>query len=159
MGSGDESAIRGPSAGLVRWLTERNQPFMSSATEPAVAAEQPAEPRRSWSARLFSLPTVLGLTLVSILYIITGSDRVVQPMEDPDIYWHLRNALQLMHSGHFIRTETWTFTVGGQPWINFEWLAEIPYYFANLWFGERGIFAVMMLLLSGIVAGIYSLAR
>jgi hypothetical protein len=159
MGCGDESAIRGPSAGLVRWLTERNQPFMSSATEPAAAAEQPAEPRRSWSARLFSLPTVLGLTLVSILYIITGSDRVVQPMEDPDIYWHLRNAFQLLHTGHFIRTETWTFTVGGQPWINFEWLAEIPYYFANVWFGERGIFAVMMLLLSGIVAGIYSLAR
>lgn len=132
---------------------------MSTAAKPGAVTEKPAGPRRSWSARIFSLPTVLGLTLVSILFMITGSDRVVQPLEDPDIYWHLRNAWQLLHSGHFIRTETWTFTVGGQPWINFEWLAEIPYYFAYRWFGDRGLYVVMMLLVSAIVAGIYSLAR
>jgi hypothetical protein len=118
----------------------------------------PAAPRRSISARLFSLPTVLGLALVSMAFLITGSDKVVQPMEDPDIYWHLRNAAQLLTSGHFIRSDTWTFTVAGKPWLNFEWLAELPYFFAFRWLGDRGLYIVMMLLVSAIVAGIYSLA-
>ncbi|MGC2636695.1 MAG: hypothetical protein WA294_05930 [Acidobacteriaceae bacterium] len=115
-------------------------------------------PRRAWSARLFSLPTVLGLALVSLLFVFTGSGSDVPPMDDPDIWWHLRNAAQLIESRHFIRTETWTFTVAGKPWINFEWLAELPYYFAYRWIGERGLYLVMMLLVGAIVAGIYWLA-
>jgi hypothetical protein len=127
---------------------------MSTAAQPPATA-----PRRTWSARIFSLPTVLGMALVSVLFLILGSDRVVGPMEDPDVYWHLRNAWQLVHTGRFIRTETWTFTVGGQPWLNFEWLAELPYYCAFRRLGDSGLYAVMMILLSAIVLGIYSLAR
>lgn len=80
-------------------------------------------------------------------------------MEDPDIYWHLRNAWLLLHTGHFIRTDTLTYTVAGKPWLNFEWLAELPYYFAFRRLGDTGLYAVMMLLVSAIAVGIYSLAR
>lgn len=131
---------------------------MSTASQPAVADPR-RSPRQSWSARLFSLPTVLGAVLVSMIFLITGTDRVVGAMTDPDVYWHLRNAWQLLHSGHFIRTETWTFTVAGKPWLNFEWLAELPYYFAFRRLGETGLYLVMMVLLSTIAAGIYALAR
>jgi hypothetical protein len=114
---------------------------------------------RPWSACLFSLPTVLGMALVSMVFLITSSDRVVAPLKDPDIYWHLRDAWQLFHTGHFIRADSWTFTVAGKPWIDFEWLAEVPYYFAFQRFGESGLYAVMMILLSAIAFGMYSLAR
>jgi hypothetical protein len=127
---------------------------MGTAAQPAAAAA-----RRTWSARLFSLPTVLGMTLVSMLFLIIGSDRVVGPLKDPDVYWHLRDAWQLLHTGHFIRTDTWTFTVGGKPWLDFEWLAELPYYCAFRRFGESGLYAVMMVLLSAIAFGMYWLAR
>ncbi|HTW48760.1 MAG TPA: hypothetical protein VMD92_12480 [Acidobacteriaceae bacterium] len=127
---------------------------MSTAAKPAVAA-----PRPTWSARLFSLPTVLGMALVSMLFLITGTDRVVQPLEDPDVYWHLRDAWQLLHTGHFIRADSWTFTVGGKPWLDFEWLAELPYYFAFRWLGDSGLYVVMMVLLSAILVGMYALAR
>ncbi len=127
---------------------------MSTAAQPATTV-----PRRTWSARIFSLPTVLGMALVSMVFLITSSDRVVAPLKDPDIYWHLRDAWQLFRSGHFIRADSWTFTVAGKPWIDFEWLAELPYYFAFRRFGEGGLYAAMMILLSAIAFGMYSLAR
>jgi hypothetical protein len=118
----------------------------------------PVVPRRSWSARLLSLPTVMGMALVSFLFLFTGTAPVVSPMGDPDIWWHLRNAAQLISSGHFIRADSWSFTVAGTPWINFEWLAELPYYAAWRALGDRGLYLVMMLAVSAIVAGIYWLA-
>jgi hypothetical protein len=126
---------------------------MSATTQPTI----PAVPRRSWSARVFSLPTVMGVTLVSLLYLFIGTSDPIGPMEDPDIWWHLRNASDLLRTGHFIRTENWTFTVSGKPWINFEWLAELPYYFTYRHLGDLGLYLVMMFLVSAIIAGIYCL--
>ncbi|HEY6447824.1 MAG TPA: hypothetical protein VIY53_15290 [Acidobacteriaceae bacterium] len=115
----------------------------------------PATPRRSWSARLLSLPTVMGMALVSFLFLFTGTAPVVTSIGDPDIWWHLRDAAQLLRTGHFIRTESWSFTVAGKPWIDFEWLAELPYYAAWNWIGDRGLYLMMMMLVSAIVAGVY----
>ncbi|HEY6447825.1 MAG TPA: hypothetical protein VIY53_15295 [Acidobacteriaceae bacterium] len=123
-------------------------------TIPAPPAAQ-ATPRRTWTARVFSLPTVLGLLLLSLLFVFTGSGSGASNLDDPDIWWHLRNASQLLHSGHFIRADSWTFTVAGKPWINFEWLADLPYYFAYQHWGDQGLYVGMMLLMSTIVAGVY----
>jgi hypothetical protein len=65
-------------------------------------------------------------------------------MRDPDIWWHLRNAQILLTTHHFIRQDLYSFTTGGKPWINPEWLAEIPYYFGFRLMGERGLFLVML---------------
>jgi hypothetical protein len=127
---------------------------MSATTPPST----PQLPRRSWSARLFSLPTVMGLALVSFLFLFTGTSEEVGGLGDPDVWWHLRNASQLLTSGHFIRSETWTFTVGGKPWLDFEWLAELPYYFAYRHYGDRGLYLMMMVLVSAIIVGVYCLA-
>lgn len=79
-------------------------------------------------------------------------------IDDPDIWWHLRDAAQIVHSGHFIHSDSWTFTVGGKPWIDFEWLGEMPYYFAYQWLGDRGLYLVMIVLGGSILTGIYGLA-
>jgi hypothetical protein len=126
---------------------------MSATTQPII----PAIPLRNWSARVFSLPTVMGLALVSLLFLFTGTSEEIGGLQDPDVWWHLRNVGDLLRTGHFIRTETWTFTVPGKPWINFEWLAELPYYFAYRHLGDLGLYLVMMLLVSAIIAGIYCL--
>jgi hypothetical protein len=60
-------------------------------------------------------------------------------MRDPDIWWHLRNAQILLSTHHFIRQDLYSFTTAGQPWINPEWLAEIPYYFGFRLFVEPGL--------------------
>jgi len=128
---------------------------MSATTEPAV----PAAPGTTWSDRVFSLPVVLGLLLVYLLLFVSAGGAVNRTLADNDIWWHLRNASELLRSGHFIRAEGYTFTVAGKPWINFEWLGELPYYFANRWLGDRGLYLVTILTTAAIVLGIYCLGR
>jgi hypothetical protein len=74
-------------------------------------------------------------------------------MRDPDIWWHLRNAQILVATHHFIRTDFYSFTVQGQPWINTEWLAEIAYYAGFRLLGERGLFLVMFAAIELFLAG------
>ena len=64
----------------------------------------------------------------------------MRTLADDDIWWHLRDAAQLAHTHHFIRADSWTFTVAGQPWVNPEWLSELPFYLAYTWWGERGLY-------------------
>jgi len=111
-------------------------------------------PRRGWTQQLLSFPVVLGLVLVFVLVWAGRS----QGISDPDIWWHLRNAADLVHTGHFPHADSWTFTVAGKPWIDFEWLAELWYYGAWRWLGNRGLCLAMMLLSAAIVLGVYRLA-
>ncbi len=123
---------------------------MSASAKAAVSSA----PRRSWSRRLFSLPVVMGLLLV---FVLAWSGRS-QGIADPDIWWHLRNAADLLHTGHFAHADSWTFTVAGKPWIDIEWLAELGYYAAWKWLGGLGLYLAMMLLAAAIIVGVFCLA-
>ena len=79
-------------------------------------------------------------------------------MRDSDIWWHLRNAQIPLSTHHFIRQDTYSFTTFGQPWINPEWLAEIPYYLAFRLSAERAIFLVTLLAVDLIIAGVLLLS-
>lgn len=63
-----------------------------------------------------------------------------ESLRDPDIWWHLADARQLMTTHHFIWTEPNSFTVGGKPWVNPEWLAELPFWFSYQTLHLRGIY-------------------
>lgn len=108
--------------------------------------------------RIFRLPTVFATLLVTMLvYLTVSGGKVVTAIADPDIWWHLRDASLLVHSG-FIRADSLTYTVAGKPWMNFEWLADLPYYFAWQHFGDIGVYLVMVLTAAAILIGIYYLA-
>ena len=83
-----------------------------------------------------SFLAVLTLTLVGTQFVFT----MLQPdLNDPDIWWHMRNAEFLVQQHHFPRQDMYSFTAAGQPWINTEWLSEIPFYFAYRAFGLSGL--------------------
>ncbi|MGA8110244.1 MAG: hypothetical protein WB974_12455 [Acidobacteriaceae bacterium] len=129
---------------------------MSAPAQSVLAAPS----RAPWSIRLFSLPTVLALLLVYLLFWLSiAGGGPVHVLADNDLGWHLRDAGALLHTGHFIRADAFTFTVGGKPWIDFEWLGELPFYLASQWLGERGLYLLTMLTAGAIVAGIFLLAR
>lgn len=67
---------------------------------------------------------------------------------DPDIWWHLADARQLFTDHQFIRTETTSFTVAGKPWVNPEWLSEIPYWAGYRALGLRGVYLTTWLVLA-----------
>jgi hypothetical protein len=79
-------------------------------------------------------------------------------LRDPDIWWHLRNAEVLFSTHHFIREDPYSFTTYGQPWINPEWLAEIPYYLGFRLLGERGIFFVILAAVELVICGVLLLS-
>jgi hypothetical protein len=77
------------------------------------------------SRLVFSFPAMLIALLLTLVFLLARGGK-----GDPDIWWHLRNAEYLLNSHHLPRVDMYSFTVAGHPWMNHEWLAEIPYYLA-----------------------------
>lgn len=92
-------------------------------------------PFRAAFARVFSFPVFLAVALAASVYHFAN-----RGIADPDLWWHLRNAQYLLESHHFIRVDMYSFTVLGQPWMDHEWLGELPYYLAWKVWGSQGIF-------------------
>jgi hypothetical protein len=44
---------------------------------------------------------------------------------DPDVWWHLRTGQLILGNHSLFRTDPFSFTRFGQPWINHEWLSEV----------------------------------
>jgi hypothetical protein len=93
----------------------------------------------------FSFPVMLVAWI--FLVVVRLAER---NLPDPDIWWHLRNAQFLFTHHQLPNVDTYSFTVAGQPWMNHEWLAEIPYYLAWRAFGLEGIEILMLVLLESI---------
>lgn len=102
--------------------------------------------RRSW----FSFPVVLATSLAYFTFILSRRN-----IADPDLWWHLRNAQQLLATGHLPVADSYSFTAPHAPVLPFEWLAELPYYAAFKWAGLTGVFVLVFLLTAAIVLGIY----
>lgn len=79
-------------------------------------------------------------------------------ISESDIWFHLRNAQELLATHTFLRADLYTFTSAGTPLVNFEWLAELPYYFAFRSLGQSGLLAVYLVVLWLIFGGVFYLA-
>jgi hypothetical protein len=108
---------------------------VSEGVEDGVALDQPD--RKIWLPFHFALA---ALVVVGVFLFSGGGS-----MRDPDIWWHLNNAEQIVH-GHMPRADVYSWTARGSPWMDHEWLAEIPYYFMFKFFGLRGLYATFLLL-------------
>lgn len=127
-------------------------PSTGSAIEPQANAQPPARIVRSIfdrARRIATFPAAL-VSLVAVTVFAMSRDG----LSDPDIWWHLRNAEYLLANLRVPRFDAFSFTVIGHPWINHEWLAEIPYYLAWRAFGLVGIKAVSIVVLESIFLGL-----
>jgi hypothetical protein len=100
-----------------------------------------------------SFPTMLAVLLALTVFLTLPKTNA-----DPDIGWHLRNAEYLVQRHGFLRRDIYSFTTHGKPWMDPEWLAEMPFYFGWKWFGARGIFFVTYAAIVSILLGIFGLA-
>jgi len=108
---------------------------------------------QGWWHIWFGFPALLGGELVTTVLMFAH-----RGIGDPDIWWHLRNAEELVRTGHFVRADAYSYTVWGAKWINHEWLGELPYYAGWRWLGLQGLYVVMALALVGIFLLLYLLA-
>ncbi len=130
-------------------------PSTSTHISEAAQALTPVLPNRrtSWS-RPLNFDVLLAGVLATFVYLFA-----THTIADPDIWWHLRNAEHLLRTGAMVRNDFYSFTATGAPWINHEWLGELPYYFAWQWWGFRGLYLVIVLLAEAIVLGVFDLSR
>jgi hypothetical protein len=106
--------------------------------------------QKSVSRPFFSFHVALGAVLCTWVFFFCGHS-----VADPDLWWHLRNAQHLLSTHHLPHADMYSFTVAGTPWIDHEWLSEIPYYLVNHAFGLRGVFWLYLASIELILLGIY----
>jgi hypothetical protein len=51
----------------------------------------------------------------------------LRPLGDNSLFIHLRTGLDLVRTGHVPRTDPYSFTAGGDPWVVQSWLASLLY--------------------------------
>ncbi len=102
---------------------------------------------------VFPFHLALGSMLGLWVFLAASAD-----VADPDLWWHLLNAEYLLTHGELPRFDAFSYTVSGDPWMNHEWLAEIPYYLAWRAFGFQGPYVVYLTLLELILLGVFYLS-
>ena len=97
---------------------------------------------RGWFRAGTSFLAVLVMVLIGWQFALVGWH-----LNDPDIWWHLRNAQYLFQHHQLPSHDMYSFTVAGHAWVSHEWLSEIPYYFAYRAFGLSGLKAMTFVVL------------
>ena len=113
----------------------------------------PPPTHNSWTdlaATIFSFPVMCMFLLGAVIF-----GFCVKQIADPDIWWHLRNADYFFQHHSLPNVDTLSFTAAGSPWMNFEWLSEVPYFLAFKAFGLRGLLMVYFVVLMLIYTGVY----
>jgi hypothetical protein len=128
---------------------------------PLAKADESDEPpsnadRLDWGERYRS--TVSFLVVLTFVFLTLVFILAHGKVADPDIWWHLHNGDYLIQHHRLPSYDMYSFTVPGHPWINHEWLAELPYYFGWRLLGLSGIDAVAVTVLSLIFLGVLCLS-
>lgn len=97
----------------------------------------------------FTFLSLVVFLLVTLLFISARGS-----IADPDIWWHLRNGEHLLKVHQLPRYDLYSFTVPGHPWVDTEWLSEIPFYLSWRFGGLEGVHALMLFLITVIFLGL-----
>ncbi len=116
-------------------------------------AEKMYEPVEHATPLLLRPVTIACLLVATVVFYC-----LPQSMADPDLWWHLRDAQIQLATHSFLTHDLFSFTAAGAPWMNHEWLAELPFYAGYHLFGAAGVFAVTLLTLEFIFCGLLYLA-
>jgi hypothetical protein len=87
-----------------------------------------------------SKETICRLTIWTLVYLIPAYQAML-PIEDPDIWWHLRTGQWIVAHGHVPIEDPFSVYGAGKPWIAYSWLFEILVYSLHRYFGLTGLVA------------------
>src|SRR5258708_25772760 len=100
----------------------------------------------------FSCPVML-IAALAFLTVWTCASR----FEDPDLWWHLKLGQIIWNTGQIPRTDQFSFTAQGHPWIAHEWLSQVVLYLTWRTGGYSALLLWLCLIASAIVALTYLL--
>src|ERR1039457_6864143 len=118
--------------------------------EPKLETAQPAA-NSFWAALVASVFSFPVMCMFLLLLLIFGFST--RRIAEPDIWWHLRNAAYLFQYHWFPSFDTYSFTAAGSPWLNDQWLSDVPFFLGFKARGLQGVlavyFAVLVLIYTG----------
>lgn len=103
--------------------------------------------RRFWSAET-GIFLAIWLTLMLV-----GRSALLR---DPGTFWHIVAGERMLGSGDVIRTDPFSFTRQGQPWVAHQWLAECGMAVVHGLSGWDGLLLVTATLLAGVYTWVAS---
>lgn len=100
------------------------------------------------TAKPWRFQVVLFLCLWAGL-LIAGRDRLLR---DPGTFWHTRVGQQMLATGQVVRTDSFSFTKSGEPWLARQWLSEC----AMAWLDNVGKLDSLLVAAVTLLAGLYA---
>jgi hypothetical protein len=114
------------------------------------SSSQPMHHRKLKLRVAASSQAIYLLLLAVVIFVISAKD-----IAEPDVWWHMQNARHLLATHSFPSVDTYSFTAGGSPWLDHEWLSEIPLYLGFRAGGLRGLLLVYASVLALIFAAVF----
>lgn len=96
---------------------------------------------------------VWGLLIFGLFHSLTRT------IYDPDLWWHLATAREMIDNQSFLTSDVFSHTLEGTPWINFEWLSQVIFYGVVHVSGFWGLFWFKAALMAFILVLFYFLIR
>lgn len=84
---------------------------------------------------------------------------VTFPLMNYDIFWHLADGREMVRQGNIIEEEVFSFTAGGEPFHNREWLAQLIFYLIYGYSGASGLITLKVLLTAAVAFLLFRTAR
>ena len=101
------------------------------------ATSRPALKARNGAALLPDLAGVAGLlTFLYVLFFYQGYTRLFR---DSDAGWHIRSGEAILRDRTLPRQDPYSFSRAGEPWMNWEWLADLASGAAHWAAGPAGV--------------------
>jgi hypothetical protein len=91
--------------------------------------------------------------LAAAIVLIGVFAMAVRVPASPDMWWHLRCGEVQWHTRTVLKTETFSYTALGTPWVNQSWLPQLAMHALHTWGG----FAALALAVGGTVATTFGL--
>ncbi|MHB1525289.1 MAG: hypothetical protein ACYCZN_03230 [Candidatus Dormibacteria bacterium] len=107
-------------------------------------------PRRQW----LSLPRFFALGGLA-----AGMLAARPQVMDPDFWWHLRNGITMLRTGHLIHVNPYAFMAAGHHWVLQEWLSETWMAAVAAFSGRLGVVVVYWVVTLAMLLVIWARAK
>src|SRR6266571_541157 len=77
---------------------------------------------------------------------------------DPDLWWHLQTAKDIVATKSIPHVDSYSFTRTGAEWITHEWLAELFMYGIYRWSGLGGVVLIFSTIVTGAFFLVYGIS-
>jgi len=98
-------------------------------------------------------------SIIFILLFLIPAAQALLPLDDPDIWWHLRTGQWVIEHGRVPWTDPFSSYGAGQVWIAYSWLFEILVYAIFSMFGLLGLVVFNVIFSLVIAVALYLLVR